>query len=212
MEARRCAAHGLIVGDDGRCVVCRRGEVEERPATSSDLPVVVFVIVIGAVLTAALGYGLTKRIARVVADRPEPAAAPPPPSADVEPPPAGPRTRPTGARNDFPSISKTAEPTAPAVELTDAELDALKRRVPITLYARPDCSLCDAARIFMRRRGYKVRELDIDASATDKVLLQSINPLGSVPTFDVDGKVLVGYDRNVLEETIEAAARRRQPR
>jgi hypothetical protein len=58
----------------------------------------------------------------------------------------------------------------------------------------------------MKARRYTLRELDVEASATDKVLLQSVNPSGTVPTFDVAGRVLVGYDVNILDDAIEEKA------
>ncbi|MBK8942754.1 MAG: hypothetical protein IPM79_35450 [Polyangiaceae bacterium] len=62
----------------------------------------------------------------------------------------------------------------------------------------------------MKSRGIPLKEVDVDASATDKVLLESINAAGSVPTFDVAGKVLVGYEPNVLLSAIDKAATRKK--
>jgi hypothetical protein len=33
-----------------------------------------------------------------------------------------------------------------------------------------------------------------------------VNPSGTVPTFDVAGRVLVGYDVNILDDAIEEKA------
>jgi glutaredoxin len=212
MEARRCATHGLVLGEDGRCVICRRGEIPTTAKTSSDLPVVIIVVVMGVLTIGGLGYAATKRLSGLVSSKDppvEPVTAPP---ADTENATiAAPVPTPTPRRrDDFPSIS-TSKPTAgeEPLEPSEEEIEALKRGVPVTMYARPDCSLCDSARTFMRTRRYSLKEFDVEASPTDKVVLKSLNPAGTMPTFVVDGRTIVGYDRTVLDEAIEKAATKR---
>ncbi|MBL9021098.1 MAG: hypothetical protein JNL21_02810 [Myxococcales bacterium] len=211
MEARRCATHGLVLGDDGRCVICRRGETPTTATTSSDLPVVIVVVVMGVLTIAGLGYAATKRLSGLVSSKEEPVApigpADGPATADVVAPAPTPTPR---RQDDFPSIS-TSKPTADAQasEPTEEEIEAAKRTVPVTMYARSNCSLCDSARTFLKSRRYSLKELDVEASATDKVELLALNPAGTMPTFVIDGKTLVGYDRTVLNEAIEKAAEKR---
>ena len=211
MEARRCATHGLILGEDGRCVICRRGETPTTPTTSSDLPVVIIVVVMGVLTIAGLGYAATKRLSGLVSSKEPPTEPVGPPAAPETAEVAAPAPTPTPRRrDDFPSIS-TSRPTAVAqpAELSEEEIEAAKRAVPITMYARSNCSLCDSARAFLKSRRYALKELDVEASATDKIELQSLNPAGTMPTFVVDGKTVIGYDRTVLNEAIEKAAMRR---
>jgi glutaredoxin len=208
MEGRRCGVHGLVVGDDGKCVICRRGDAElAPPKTSSDLPIVLFLLVSAVGLAASGWYWITSR-------REAPASSPEVVTVDAEPPPeptAAPVVVETAARPTTPASTNRpsdAPPPAPPEpeELTTEQVEALKRKVPITMFVTPKCSLCATARAFMRGRRYAVREVDIEASATDKVLLQSVNPAGTVPTFDVGGRVLVRYDVNVLNDAIAEKA------
>lgn len=215
MEARRCATHGLVVDQNGRCVICKRGEVATQAKTSSDLPVVILVVVMAVLTVGALGYWATRKISGLVAtsEPPQPAEPQPPPqpTEEVEAPPAPPpRSR---RDDDFPSIS-TSEPTATVSpeDLSDEEIERLKRGVKVTMYARSNCSLCDQARTFLRARRYPLTELDVEASPTDKVVLESLNPAGTMPTFVVDGKTIIGYDRSVLDEAIRKAALRKAQR
>ncbi len=203
MEVRRCGVHGLVLGDDNKCVICRRGDVEITARTSSDWPIVAFVGVIGFSAIGAVSYWLWKQ------GQPAPVAeAPvvqaPPPSA---PPPElvekAPRLTPTQRSQPTTIVSPVGvEPT----ELTNEEIEAKKRRVPITMFMTPKCTLCNSARTFLKGRGYLLREFDVEQSATDRVILESVNASGTVPTFDVDGRILVGYDAAVLDQAIEAKA------
>jgi glutaredoxin len=214
MEARRCATHGLVVDENGRCVICKRGEVATQAKTSSDLPVVILLVVMAVLTVGALGYWATRKISGLVATSEPPPPTEPAPPADNTQAAATPDPAPRPKRSDdFPSIS-TSEPTATVTpeELSDEEVERLKRGVKVTMYARSNCSLCDQARTFLRSRRYQLTELDVEASPTDKVVLESLNPAGTMPTFVVDGKTIVGYDRTVLDEAIEKAAMRKANR
>lgn len=210
MEPRRCGVHGLVVGADDRCVVCRRGDPAIGSAkTSQEWPLVIALSFFAALLVFSGGYWLTRKLATMNAPPPiatvvtvqEPTAEPEPEIRDTTP-----IRRPTEAPR--PGLDAPRPPEKPK-ELTVDELERLKRSVKVTMYMTGPCSLCSTARTFLRGRRYKLTELDIDASPTDKVLLESVNPAASVPTFDVEGKVLIGYDRQILDKTIEDAARAR---
>jgi glutaredoxin len=211
MEPRRCGVHGLVIGEDGRCVICRRGDPELGPAkTSSDWPIVAMLALFGVLVVGSGGYWITKRIAALVQTQPAPEGKPVP-AVDTN----------QAAEEElakYPAPKFTAErqgdavPVAAATDepLSEQELAALRKKVPITMYMKPRCSLCDQARGLLKSRGIPLKEVDVDASATDKVLLESINAAGSVPTFDVAGKVLVGYEPNVLLSAIDKAATRKK--
>jgi glutaredoxin len=224
MEARQCTEHGLIAGADGRCVICRRGETPEVKQTSGDLPVVGMLVGVGALL--ALGVVVT-----VLRERPgsDPVATtnqevlnPEARGGDGSTPADPAATQPGAGTPSKPRRSNLDEelPTSPAPsasasegsqELTPEQIRALRRKVPIKMFVRKDCSLCDRARLWIRQQGMPLTELDVDASPTDKVLLQSINPEASVPTFELGGKVLIGYERIVLEQTVDEIARPAKP-
>ncbi|MFO0549188.1 MAG: glutaredoxin domain-containing protein [Polyangiaceae bacterium] len=211
MEARRCGTHGLVVGADGKCVICKRGELDvPPPKTSSELPIVLMLLVIGALLIGGVAYALGRRIQDMQSQRVPPPEAPTAVESEAveAPPPKNPfegqKTR--AELPDEPVVSVT--PTA--TELTDEELDKLKRRVPITMFVGNDCGLCQTARLYLKSKNYNVRELNIDASETDKVLLQSVNAAGTVPTFDVDGRILVGYEKSALESALEDMATKKR--
>lgn len=209
METHRCAVHGLILGPDGRCVICRRGEEERKAATSADLPVVAFAAVVGVAVIGVLGYWLTRKIGELSSRPPDvvvTAAVDTPPDTPPEPP------KPAVKFPDAPpQPTPTLEPLV-AQGPTQEELDTAKRAVKITFYSGKSCSLCDRAREMFQTKRYQVHEVDVDASETDKVLLKSVNPAGSVPTFDVEGKILVGYDRAALDGVITKIAKKRLER
>jgi len=64
----------------------------------------------------------------------------------------------------------------------------------ITLYTRPDCRYCDAARRFLEERGdpYVERDISTDALARDEVVAITGGAL-SVPITVEDGDIRVGF-------------------
>lgn len=210
MEPRRCGVHGLVLGEDGRCVICRRGDPEVSPAkTSSDWPIVAMLALFSVLVIGTGGYWITKKITSLV--RQAPPAGTPVVAAE----------RPEPQEEDlakYPASRFTAETPSDAVAmatatdepLTEQQLAVLRKKVPISMYMKRPCALCDQARGFLNSRGIPVKEVDIDASGTDKVLLESLNPAGTVPTFEIGGKVLVGYEPNALLAAIDKAATRKK--
>ncbi len=207
MEPRRCGVHGLVVGADDRCVVCRRGDPATGAAkTSQEWPLVIALSFFAALLVFSGGYWLTRKLATNNTVPPVPPAMAPPTASEPE-----------AEYQDTTPLRRPAQPPRPGdeaqrppekpKELSAEEVEQLKRGVKVTMYMTGPCTLCSTARAFLRSRRYKLSELDIDASPTDKVLLEAVNPAASVPTFDVEGKILIGYDRQILDKAIEDAAR-----
>jgi glutaredoxin len=119
-------------------------------------------------------------------------SAPPP----VEAPPAPPALAPPPAA--------VAEPPREAPPSIDG--------VRVVVYTASWCSVCRHAKAWMGSRGIAYEEHDIDASRDDARALRLLNPRGSIPTFDVEGDVLVGFSESSLMGTLQRAAQRRAAR
>lgn len=74
----------------------------------------------------------------------------------------------------------------------------------VTVYGTPTCCYCAAAKDFLALIGIPFKEIDV---AADPVAAQEIvNRTGqrSVPVIDVNGTIIVGFNRNVLLESLRA--------
>ncbi len=78
-------------------------------------------------------------------------------------------------------------------------------RGAITLYGTDWCSYSREARQWLRAEGVTFTEHDVDLDPTARARLRAINPRGSVPTFDVDGQVLVGFSPGALARLLDHA-------
>jgi glutaredoxin len=92
---------------------------------------------------------------------------------------------------------------------TQRALRAARDRVPIKLYSATWCGYCKKASAYMRQAGIAFDEYDIDHDSGAKEAVQRLNPRGSVPTIDVAGEVLVGWNPTRFEDTVARAARTR---
>jgi hypothetical protein len=64
----------------------------------------------------------------------------------------------------------------------------------------------------MAANGVAYEERDVEASETNALRMRAINPRGGVPTFDVEGQVLVGFSADGLLATMRQAAQHRPER
>jgi len=80
--------------------------------------------------------------------------------------------------------------------------------VSVVIYTTGWCSVCKRAKAWMSDQGIPYEERDVERSASYASAMRAINPRGSVPTFDVDGEVMVGFSEQSLAATMKRAARR----
>jgi glutaredoxin 3 len=83
---------------------------------------------------------------------------------------------------------------------------ALARRAHIVLYTTGWCPVCRRAKAWLDANGLSYDDRDVDASSEDARALRRLNPRGSIPTFDVDGEVMVGFSEAGFVSVVRRAA------
>lgn len=207
----RCAKHDLALSPGGGCILCRR---EERTPVPRWL-IILFVVPFVLLLLFAGARAAFRALHDEAAVTPEPiatvvAAAAPPPIPAAPPSSAATGTTVFAAAPLDPPVA-TAAP-APAAPTADgiSERDAREQRklVSITIYTTTWCGYCKAAKAWMNKEHLTFFERDIEHDAEAKQRMSVLNPRGGVPTINVDGQVLVGFDADNLNRAIDTAARR----
>jgi glutaredoxin len=79
--------------------------------------------------------------------------------------------------------------------------------VTVTMYSTRWCKYCKAARGYMQDSQIPFVERDIEQDPSAAAESRRLNPRGSVPTLEVGGRVLVGFDPGRLNAAIAAASR-----
>jgi glutaredoxin len=116
------------------------------------------------------------------------AAAPPP-----EPPPPPPAPEPATAARAEPSTASRPD-------------------VHVVVYTTSWCSVCKRAKKWMAANGVSYEERDVETSDANARRMRILNPRGGVPTFDVEGQVMVGFSEDGLLATMRQAAQHRSAR
>ncbi len=138
------------------------------------------------------------------------------PSPDRIPIPANPPTPADAAGATAPSPSPdvtsaqaTAAPAVPTeADVPDWKWDLARRRVSITMYATQWCGVCRKAREYMEANGIDFTERDTDGSPAASERLGELNPRRTIPTFQIDELVYVGFNETAFEAKIDQAARK----
>lgn len=72
----------------------------------------------------------------------------------------------------------------------------------VTIYTTPTCHFCHAAKEFFKENDVEYTEKDVSANEENKKeMLEKSGQMG-VPVIDIDGKLLVGFDKSLLSETL----------
>lgn len=87
-------------------------------------------------------------------------------------------------------------------------LATASQSISIEMYTATWCSACQAAHRWMDREGIAYHEIDVDRHSDAIAQLSVLNPRRTLPTFDIEGQVLVGFDQIALTSAIDGAARR----
>jgi len=91
-----------------------------------------------------------------------------------------------------------------AQQLSDA-----RGRVKIQVYRTERCQNCIEAHGYLVAHGIQAVEHDIDKDPRARARYRRLNPKGSLPTMEVDGQVLAGFDAQRLERSLDRAAHAR---
>ncbi|OGL66448.1 NrdH-redoxin [Candidatus Uhrbacteria bacterium RIFCSPHIGHO2_01_FULL_63_20] len=75
----------------------------------------------------------------------------------------------------------------------------------VTVYSTPTCPYCKLAKAFLDEK--RIPYTDVDVTQDKKLVEEMINKSGQmgVPVIDVDGTIIVGFDRKKLEKTLGRA-------
>jgi glutaredoxin-like YruB-family protein len=72
----------------------------------------------------------------------------------------------------------------------------------VIVYSGPGCPACGSAKAYLRRQGISFREVDIarDQNAAQSLVRRSGQM--AVPQIDIDGQLIVGFDREKIDRII----------
>ena len=72
----------------------------------------------------------------------------------------------------------------------------------IPVYSTPTCPFCKQAKAFLDERGVAYNDIDVSIDQEKaKEMIEKSGQMG-VPVIDIDGTIVVGFDKNKLQELL----------
>lgn len=90
-----------------------------------------------------------------------------------------------------------------------AKVDEILASMGIVVYVTNWCPVCARARDWLSDVKLRYQERDIDRSEEALIALLQINPRRTVPTFDIEGQVVVGLSQYEVLSAVDAFIRRK---
>lgn len=202
LQVRYCGIHGIVIGPDGRCIICKRNKGETTESGSGRT-------LVGAVLlvAAVVGFALVYKGASQT-------AAAPPPTPTITPTVAvAPRVvaiPPAGDDPDYVDREEAKGRDELAQSLRkERDLEEATRKVKVRVYATDACDLCRTAEEYLTGKHIAFTVLDVEKDGAAADALRKLRAEPMVPTFEVDGEVVAGFSPRDMDGAIARAAQRR---
>ena len=120
-----------------------------------------------------------------------------------------PTAPPAQPRRWSPPTTPLAIPDPPAPPTIIAVDDDGYQELRVVMYSASWCGACQKAKAWMTAYSIPFEERDIEAVPEYAQQLRWLNPRNVIPTFDVDGSVMVGFDPRRLVVVLRRAVLRR---
>ena len=73
----------------------------------------------------------------------------------------------------------------------------------IKVYSISDCSWCKKAKSYLEQKGVNYEDTNVEHDAEGLKELVSLSGQQSVPVVNIDGKIVIGFDRNKIDEYLQ---------
>lgn len=77
---------------------------------------------------------------------------------------------------------------------------------PITIYSTPTCAYCRMTKDYLTSKNIPFTDVDVSMDRKAQETMISKSGQFGVPVIDVDGKIIVGFDKRKLDEYAGIAA------
>lgn len=75
--------------------------------------------------------------------------------------------------------------------------------IMITIYSTPTCVYCKSLKEYLTERGIQFQEIDVAEDEKELEKMVAISGQMGVPVVDLDGEVVIGFDREKIDEILK---------
>lgn len=73
----------------------------------------------------------------------------------------------------------------------------------IKIYSTSWCPACVKAKKYLNIKGIEFQEVNVADKHEDRNEVQKVSGQRTVPVLDIDGKVIVGFDKKAIDEALK---------
>ncbi|MGG7079613.1 glutaredoxin family protein [Clostridium sardiniense] len=73
----------------------------------------------------------------------------------------------------------------------------------IKIYSTSWCPACVKAKKYLNMKGIEFQEVNVADKHEDRNEVQKVSGQRTVPVLDIDGKVIVGFDKKAIDEALK---------
>lgn len=70
----------------------------------------------------------------------------------------------------------------------------------VKIYSTPECPWCKKAKTYFDSRNIEYSDINVEADTEGRKAFLAISKNGSLPTIDIDGNIVVGFDKEKIDE------------
>ena len=74
----------------------------------------------------------------------------------------------------------------------------------ITVYSTPTCPYCKLVKEFLKEKAVSFTDVDVSADGEAAKQMVKLSGQMGVPVIDVNGQIIVGWNKTALEEVVNA--------
>jgi glutaredoxin 3 len=75
----------------------------------------------------------------------------------------------------------------------------------ITIYSTPTCPYCKMAKEFLKGKSIAYTDVDVSTDQDAAAKMVELSGQMGVPVIDIDGKIIVGFDKDEISTTLGIA-------
>ncbi len=73
----------------------------------------------------------------------------------------------------------------------------------ITIYSTPTCAYCKSLKEYLTEKNIRFEEIDVSINEKELEKMVAISGQMGVPVVDMDGEVVIGFDRQKIDEILK---------
>jgi glutaredoxin-like YruB-family protein len=81
--------------------------------------------------------------------------------------------------------------------------DEPKKKKRVILFTTPTCTYCNSAKMYLRAKGIKFRDVDVSKDAVAARDMVRRSGQQGVPVLDIGGRIVVGFNRAEIDRLLD---------